>query len=56
MTLAYESGVNFFDNAEAYAGGQAEVLMGRILKQKGWRRETLVISTPNIDDGLVSEE
>jgi len=45
MTAAYEAGVNFFDNAEAYAGGQAEVVMGRILKNKGWRREGLVLST-----------
>lgn len=45
MTAAYEAGVNFFDNAEAYAGGQAEEVMGRILKKKGWRREGLVLST-----------
>lgn len=45
MTAAYEAGVNFFDNAEAYANGQAEVVMGRILKRKGWRREGLVLST-----------
>ena len=35
MTAAYEAGVNFFDNAEAYANGQAEVVMGRILKAQG---------------------
>jgi voltage-dependent potassium channel beta subunit len=45
MTAAYDAGVNFFDNAEAYASGQAEVVMGRILKRNGWRRESLVIST-----------
>ena len=45
MTAAYEAGVNFFDNAEAYAGGQAESMMGRALKRAGWRREELVIST-----------
>jgi voltage-dependent potassium channel beta subunit len=45
MTIAYESGVNFFDNAEAYAEGQAEVVMGRILKKKGWPRDTYVISS-----------
>lgn len=45
MTAAYDAGVNFFDNAEAYASGQAEVVMGRILKRKGWRREGLVLST-----------
>jgi voltage-dependent potassium channel beta subunit len=45
MTAAYDAGVNFFDNAEAYAGGQAESMMGRVLKRTGWRREDLVIST-----------
>jgi voltage-dependent potassium channel beta subunit len=45
MTAAYEAGVNFFDNAESYAGGQAESMMGRVLKRTGWRREGLVIST-----------
>jgi voltage-dependent potassium channel beta subunit len=45
MTAAYEAGVNFFDNAEAYAGGQAETMMGKVLKRAGWRREDLVIST-----------
>src|SRR5436305_12826456 len=36
MTIAYESGVNFFDNAEAYANGRAEVVMGNVLKRKRW--------------------
>ncbi len=45
MTIAYDSGVNFFDNAEAYANGQAEVVMGRILKKKGWARDTFVVSS-----------
>ena len=45
MTAAYEHGVNFFDNAEAYAGGQAESVMGNVLKRTGWPRESLVIST-----------
>lgn len=45
MTAAYEAGVNFFDNAEAYAQGNAEIVMGNVLKKKGWRREDLVIST-----------
>lgn len=43
MRAAFEEGVNFFDNAEAYAHGQAEVLMGEALKE--YRREDLVIST-----------
>lgn len=45
MTIAYDAGVNFFDNAEAYADGQAEVVMGRILKKKGWARDTFIISS-----------
>lgn len=45
MTIAYDAGVNFFDNAEAYADGQAEVVMGKILKRKGWRRDTFVVSS-----------
>lgn len=45
MTAAYDAGVNFFDNAEAYAGGQAEVVMGRVLAKAGWPRESLVVST-----------
>jgi voltage-dependent potassium channel beta subunit len=59
MTAAHDAGVNFFDNAEAYGGGQAETVMGNVLKKAGWRRESLVISTkvfwggkgPN-DEGL----
>lgn len=45
MTIAYDAGVNFFDNAEAYASGKAEVVMGNILKRKGWPRDTFVISS-----------
>ena len=45
MTAAYEAGVNFFDNAEAYAGGNAEIVMGNVIKQLGWRRESIVVST-----------
>lgn len=45
MTAAYEHGVNFFDNAEAYANGNAEIVMGNVIKKVGWRREELVIST-----------
>jgi len=45
MKAAYEAGVNFFDNAEAYARGRAEIMMGDILKKAGWRRSDLVIST-----------
>jgi voltage-dependent potassium channel beta subunit len=45
MKTAYEGGVNFFDNAEAYASGQAEVVMGNVLRRTGWKRSDLVIST-----------
>ncbi len=45
MIAAYEHGVNFFDNAEAYAGGKAEIIMGNVLKKVGWRRESYIIST-----------
>jgi voltage-dependent potassium channel beta subunit len=45
MTAAYDAGVNFFDNAEADAQGQAETIMGNVLKKTGWKREDLVIST-----------
>jgi len=45
MTAAYESGVNFFDNAEVYAGGKSESVMGAVLKKMGWRRGSYIIST-----------
>lgn len=45
MKTAYDAGCNFFDNAEAYARGEAESMMGRVLKRAGWSRSDLVIST-----------
>ena len=45
MRTAYDAGVNFFDNAEAYADGQAEIVMGKILKQAGWRRTSYLVSS-----------
>ncbi len=45
LVAAYDQGVNFFDSAEVYAKGEAELAMGRLLKQLGWRRESLVLST-----------
>ncbi|MGB9586398.1 MAG: aldo/keto reductase, partial [Anaerolineales bacterium] len=45
MKTAYENGVNFFDNAEVYANGQAEIVMGNVIKKLGWKRSDLVIST-----------
>jgi voltage-dependent potassium channel beta subunit len=45
MKTAFDAGVNFFDNAEAYAGGESEILMGKVFKRAGWKRSDLVIST-----------
>jgi voltage-dependent potassium channel beta subunit len=45
MSAAHHAGVNFFDNAESYAGGKSEEVMGRALKQLGWRRGSYLIST-----------
>jgi len=45
LTVAKEAGVNFFDNAEAYAGGQSEQIMGDAIAELGWARHTYVIST-----------
>lgn len=45
MTAAYESGVNFFDNAENYAAGKSEEVMGAALKKLGWRRGSYLVST-----------
>jgi voltage-dependent potassium channel beta subunit len=45
MTAAYGAGVNFFDNAEVYAGGKSETVMGEALKKLGWRRGSYLIST-----------
>jgi len=45
MKAAYEAGVNFFDNAEVYAGGKSEEVMGAALKKLGWRRGSYLVST-----------
>lgn len=45
MKAAFDAGVNFFDNAEAYAHGNAEIVMGSAIKKLGWKRSDLVIST-----------
>lgn len=45
MIKAWESGVNFFDNAEVYANGASEIIMGKALKRAGWKRSDYVIST-----------
>jgi voltage-dependent potassium channel beta subunit len=45
MSIAYESGINFFDNAEAYATGESERVLGRILKAMDWPRDTWCVSS-----------
>jgi voltage-dependent potassium channel beta subunit len=45
MKAAYEGGVNFFDNAESYAAGKAELIMGKALAKLGWRRSSYLVST-----------
>jgi voltage-dependent potassium channel beta subunit len=45
MSAAYDVGVNFFDNAEVYAGGKSEEVMGAALKKLGWRRGSYLLST-----------
>jgi voltage-dependent potassium channel beta subunit len=45
MDAAYQAGVNFFDNAEAYAGGESERIMGEAIQQLGWPRHSYVVSS-----------
>lgn len=45
MKMAYDHGVNFFDNAEIYAQGKSEIVMGNILRKMGWRRSSYVVSS-----------
>ncbi len=45
MGIAYDAGVNFFDNAEVYANGKSEIVMGKILASKKWDRESYVVSS-----------
>jgi len=45
MKLAYDNGVNFFDNAEVYAGGKSEEIMGRVLQKMDWGRDTYCVSS-----------
>ena len=45
MAAAHEAGVNFFDNAEGYAGGQAEAVMGAALRRLGWTRDQYIVSS-----------
>ncbi|MBK8823472.1 MAG: aldo/keto reductase [Anaerolineales bacterium] len=55
MAAAYDAGVNFFDNAEVYAGGKSETVMGAALKELKWRRSSYLISTKffwGINEGI----
>ncbi len=45
MTAAYDAGCNFFDNAEVYANGKSEEVMGKLLDKFGWSRDTYVVSS-----------
>ncbi|MCX8081509.1 MAG: aldo/keto reductase [Bacteroidia bacterium] len=45
MSIAYDAGVNFFDNAEVYARGRSEIVMGEILKNKDWPRSSYCVSS-----------
>ena len=45
MAAAYAAGINFFDNAEGYALGQSEIVMGNVLKKLAWRRGSYIVST-----------
>lgn len=45
MGIAYDNGINFFDNAEVYAGGESEKMMGRVLSKKNWDRTSYTLSS-----------
>ena len=45
MYTAYDKGVNFFDNAEVYAKGKSEIVMGKILAESGWSRDSYIVSS-----------
>lgn len=45
MSIAYDNGINFFDNAEVYARGESEKMMGRVLRSKNWERSSYVVSS-----------
>ncbi|MEZ4705391.1 MAG: aldo/keto reductase [Bdellovibrionota bacterium] len=45
MNIAYDNGVNFFDNAEVYAGGKSETIMGKVLSESSWTRDSYCVSS-----------
>ena len=45
MKIAYDAGINFFDNAETYANGKSELVMGKILKKMQWERSSYLVSS-----------
>ena len=45
MKFAFDNGINFFDNAEAYASGESEIIMGKAIKNLGWSRDSFIISS-----------
>jgi voltage-dependent potassium channel beta subunit len=55
MGIAYDNGINFFDNSEAYAGGESEKMMGRVLKMKKWDRSSFTVSS-KVFFGLYGKE
>lgn len=55
LAAAYDHGVNFYDNAEVYAGGKSEEVMGTALKELNWRRGSYLVSTKfywGLNDGI----
>ena len=50
MSYAYDMGVNFFDNAEAYMMGESEIVMGKVLKELAWTRNQLAKTFRRIED------
>jgi voltage-dependent potassium channel beta subunit len=59
LAAAYEAGVNFFDNAEAYAGGESERIMGRAIAELGWPRHTFLVSSKyfwGLDDTVTASD
>ena len=54
LKTAYDAGVIFFDNAEVYERGQAEVVMGKAIQKLGWRRDSYLVSS-KVHGGSVSD-